>query len=272
MTLELPVDVAGVKDLLFALVLALPRVSGLIWVLPVISMNELPGLVRQVVAIALCLPLLPMTHHIATTVDLVPFVWMLTLFKELAIGAFIGFGLGVFVWVFAHLGELVDIQSGYSNLYMFNNILSTSTGPFATTSTQSGIALFIVLGGLRVALETLFGSYVVWPITDAVPHGRLLFEAFAITHAETLFSLTVKLAAPAMLILLLLDVALGLVGRFGRQLDLSSISYAIKALAGLVVIAMLLNFSVDIVGNVVQSSGALSRLLFGNAAAPGGTR
>src|SRR5207244_12831223 len=107
MPLELPLDIAGLKDLLFAVVLALPRVVGVIWVLPVIAMADLPGMVRQVVAIALSLPLLPMTHHLATTVDLVPFVWVLTLFKELAIGAFIGFGLGVFVWVFAHLGELV---------------------------------------------------------------------------------------------------------------------------------------------------------------------
>lgn len=266
MGLELPVDIAGVKDLLFAVVLALPRVSGLIWVLPVIAMTELPGMVRQVVSIALCLPMLPMTYHLATTVDLVPFVWMLTLFKELAIGAFIGFGLGAFVWVFAHLGELVDTQSGYANLFIYNNILNTSTGPFATTATQAGIALFIGLGGLRVAMETLVGSYRVWPITDAVPSGRLLLEAFAITHMETLFTLTVKLAAPAMLILLLLDVSLGLVGRFGRQIDISSISFAVKALSGLVVMAVLLNFSVDIVGNVVQAATALSRLLFGHAA------
>jgi type III secretion protein T len=264
MGLELPLDVASLKNLLFAIVLALPRVVGLIWVLPVIAMSDLPGMVRQVVALALCLPLLPMTHHLATTVDLVPFVWMLTLFKELAIGAFIGFGLGVFIWVFAHLGELVDSQAGYSNLYMFNNILDTSTGPFGTTATQAGIALFIALGGLRVAMETLLGSYIVWPIDQAVPRGKLLFEAFAITHMDTLFTLTVKLAAPAMLILLILEVGLGLVARFGKQIDISSISFAIKAFAGLMVIAVLLKFSVDIVGNVAGAATSLSRLLFGN--------
>jgi type III secretion protein T len=263
MSLELPLDVAALKDLLFAVVLALPRVAGLIWVLPVIAMTELPGMVRQVLAMGLCLPMLPMTHHLATTVDLVPFVWVLTIFKELAIGAFIGFGLGVFVWVFAHLGELVDTQSGYGNLFIFNNILSTSTGPFATVATQAGIALFIALGGLRVAMDTLVGSYLVWPIHHAVPRGKLLLEAFAITHVETLFSLTVKLAAPAVLVLLILEVALGLVARFGRQIDISSISFAVKALAGLVIVAVLLNFSVDIVGNVAQSATAMSRLLFG---------
>lgn len=272
MGLDIPIDVAGLKDLLFAIVLALPRVVGLIWVLPVIAMSDLPGMVRQVVAMALCLPLLPMTHHVATTVDLVPFVWMLTIFKELAIGAFIGFGLGVFVWVFAHLGELVDNEAGYSNLYIFNNILGTSTGPFTTTATQAGIALFIAVGGLRVAMETLLGSYLVWPIDQAVPRGKLLFEAFAITHMETLFSLTVKLAAPAMLILLIIEVGLGLVARFGRQIDISSISFAVKALAGLLVIAVLLKFSVDIVGNVSESAMSLSRLLFGDGARGGPLR
>lgn len=265
MGMDLPLDIAGVKNMLFAVVLALPRVAGLIWVLPVIAMTELPGMVRQVVSIALCLPMLPMTFHIATTTDLAPFVWMLTLFKELAIGAFIGFGLGVFVWVFAHLGELVDTQSGYANLFIFNNILNTATGPFATTATQSGIALFIGLGGLRVAMQTLIGSYLVWPIDSAVPRAQLLFEAFAVTHLETLFTLTVKLAAPAMLILLILEVAIGLVARFGRQIDTSSIAFSVKALAGLLVVAVLLHFSVDIVGNVVTSATALSRLMFGNA-------
>jgi type III secretion protein T len=91
-----------------------------------------------------------------------------------------------------------------------------------------------------------------------------LLEAFAITHAESLFSLTVKLAAPAMLILLIFEVALGLVARFGKQIDVSSVSFAIKALAGLIVLAVLLQFSVEIVGDVAKASEALSRLLFGN--------
>lgn len=263
MPLELPTQVSDVKTMLFALVLAMPRVAGLLWVLPVIAMTELPQMVRQVVAIALCLPLLPMTYQLAATVEIVPFVWVLTILKELAIGAFIGFGLGVFVWVFTHLGELVDTQSGYGNLFLFNNILDTVTGPFGKTSTQVGIALFISLGGLRVAMETMFGSYLVWPINQAVPEGRVLFEAFAITHAESLFSLTIKLAAPAMLILLIFEVALGLVARFGKQIDVSSISFAVKALAGLIVLAVLLQFSVDIVGDVAKAAEALSRLLFG---------
>lgn len=266
MPLELPTGVADLKTMLFALVLAMPRVAGLLWVLPVIAMSELPSMVRQVVAIALSLPLLPMTYHLASTVDIVPFVWVLTILKELAIGAFIGFGLGVFVWVFAHLGELVDTQSGYGNLFLFNNVLNSTTGPFGTTTTQVGIALFISLGGLRVAMETMFGSYIVWPIDKAVPEGRLLFEAFAITHAESLFSLTVKLAAPAMLILLIFEVALGLVARFGKQIDVSPISFAVKALAGLVVMAVLLQFSVDIVGDVAKAAESLSRLLFGGGA------
>jgi type III secretion protein T len=264
MSLELPTQVADLKLLLFAVVLAMPRVAGLLWVMPVLAMAELPQMVRQVVAIALSVPLLPMTYHVASTVDIVPFVWVLTILKELAIGAFIGFGLGVFVWVFTHLGELVDTQSGYANLFIFNNIVGTVTGPFGKTATQAGIALFISLGGLRVAMETMFSSYLVWPIQDAVPKGRLLLEAFAITHAESLFSLTVKLAAPAMLILLIFEVALGLVARFGKQIDVSSVSFAIKALAGLIVLAVLLQFSVEIVGDVAKASEALSRLLFGN--------
>ncbi len=264
MPLELPTEIADIKLMLFAVVLAMPRVAGLLWVLPVVAMSELPQMVRQVIAIALSLPLLPMTYHLASTVDVVPFVWVLTILKELAVGAFIGFGLGVFVWVFTHLGELVDTQSGYSNLFIFNNIVDTATGPFGKIATQAGIALFISLGGLRVAMETMFGSYIVWPIDHAVPQGRLLFEAFAITHAESLFTLTVKLAAPAMLILLIFEVALGVISRFGKQIDVSSISFAIKALAGLVVLAVLLRFSVDIVGDVGRSAEALSRLLFGN--------
>lgn len=259
--LELPVTVANLKDLLFAVLLAVPRVEGMLWVLPIIAMAELPGMVRQVAAFALAAPLLPVTWPMVSSLDIVPFVWLLTLFKELAIGAFIGFGLGVSIWVFTHLGELVDTQSGYGNLYIFNNILSTSTGPFGIVATQAGIALFIGLGGLVYAMQVLYASYVIWPIDAMVPRGRLLIEAFAITHMETLFTLTVKLAVPAILILLILEVALGLVARFGREIDTSSISFAVKALAGLVALALLLKVSDDIIGNVAQSSRGLARLL-----------
>jgi len=264
MFLDVPLQFADLKNMIFALMLAMPRVAGLLWVLPVIAMAELPGTVRQVVAMSLCLPMLPVTYAMAKGADITPFVWVLTMFKELTVGAFIGFGLGVFVWVFSHLGELVDTQSGYSNLYMYNNILNTSTGPFGTVATQAGIALFIALGGLGVAMQTLYSSYIVWPIHQAVPNGKLLLETFAIKHADTLFQLTVKLAAPAMLILLILELGMGLVARFGRQIDISSISFAVKALAGLLVVAVLLNFSVDIVGNVASAAISMSRLLFGD--------
>ena len=270
MTLDLPLQFADLKMMLFALLLAMPRVAGLLWVLPVIAMAELPGTVRQVVAMALSMPMLPVTYALAQGTDITPFVWVLTLFKELAVGAFIGFGLGVFVWVFSHLGELVDTQSGYSNLYLYNNILNTSTGPFGTIATQAGIALFIVIGGLGVAMQTLYSSYIVWPIDRAVPNGQLLLEAFAVRHTDTLFELTIKLAAPAMLILLILELGLGLVARFGRQIDISSISFAVKALAGLLVVAVLLNFSVDIVGNVATAAIAMSKLLFGDSIPLGG--
>lgn len=259
---DFALDLANLKGALFAVVLATPRVAGMIWTLPVFAMTDMPGLVRQVIAIALALPVLPVTLKLANEVELVPFVWMLVIFKELAIGAFIGFGLGVSVWVFSNLGELVDTQAGYSNLYVFNNILSASTGPFATISTQAGIAIFIAVGGLGFAMQLLLGSYAVWSIESFVPKGRVLLEMFAITHMETLFALTVKLSVPAVLVLLILEVCLGLVARFGKAIDTSSISYAAKSLAGLVVLAVLLQVSSEIVGNVGQASRALVGLLF----------
>jgi type III secretion protein T len=259
---DLALDFANLKGALFAIVLATPRVAGMIWTLPVFAMTDMPGLVRQVIAIALALPMLPVTLKLANEVELTPFVWMLAIFKELAIGAFIGFGLGVSVWVFSNLGELVDTQAGYTNLYVFNNILSASTGPFATIATQAGVAIFIAAGGLGFAMQILLGSYAVWPIESFVPTGRLLIEMFAIKHMETLFNLTVKLSVPAILVLLILEVSLGLVARFGKAIDTSSISYAAKSLAGLVVMALLLQISSEIVGNVAQASRALAGLLF----------
>jgi type III secretory pathway component EscT len=115
--------------------------------------------------------------------------------------------------------------------------------------------LFMAGGGFMLFVGLLLESFRLWPLGQLQLRPQLgavtLFEA----HLADLMALALLLAAPALVVMFAVDLALGLVNRYAPQLNLMGVSTSLKGLAATAIWLLVL-------GNLVQAfSDELGRRL-----------
>lgn len=94
-------------------------------------------------------------------------------------------------------------------------------------------------------LGTLYESYRWWPITLTFPRMPALIEAFAVSQTDSLMQMVTKLAAPMMLVLLLIDFAFGFAAKSASKLDLMGLSQPVKGAVTVLMLALFVGTFVD---------------------------
>lgn len=231
---------------LFApLLVGLPRVGAAIMVAPLFPTSLFPVLLRGAVVVSLSLYLYP---HLAANMPpmLSLLEWVGLIAKETLIGALLGFAAGTLIWAFETAGALLDFQVGFSNSQYFDPFGGHEAGPLSQFWVRLGTVLFIAAGGLQVLAALLFESFHLWPVTSFYPSlGH--FEDFAAGGIRTFMELVVRLAAPAVLLLALIDFGFGLVSRVVPQLNVFFFTMPIKGAMAAVMLALYLSYVSDIV-------------------------
>jgi type III secretion protein T len=242
------------------LLAALPRIGAAVTVAPLFPTTLFPALLRSAVGVSLSLYLYPhMAAHMPA--DMAPLLWMALIAKEVLIGALLGFAVGALVWVFESVGAIIDFQIGFSNAEIFDPFGGHDAGPLGRLMTRLGLILFVVGGGLQVFASLLFESFHLWPVTSFFPTVTEQLANFAGGSARSLAELTVRLAAPAVLLLALVDVGFGLVGRVVPQLNVFFFTMPLKGALAALMIALYLSYLADVVaGQMSDLPGWLERL------------
>jgi type III secretory pathway component EscT len=133
----------------------------------------------------------------------------------------------------ATLAQVVDPLSGHQT-----SLSGALLGRLATF-------LFMAGGGFMLFVAALAESYAVWPLAQpglAFGRGSLrLFEG-AFAHFAVL---SLLVAAPALIVMYVVDLALGLINRFAPQLNLIAISMSLKGVGATLVWLLLFGVLVD---------------------------
>lgn len=159
--------------------------------------------------------------------------------KEAAIGLVMAFIASPVFWVAEAVGAYVDDLTGYNNVQMTNPSQGRETSLTSTLMSQCAMIAFWTLGGMTYLLGALFESYRLWPLMSSAPVPGELIQAFVLKQTDSLMESVAKLATPAMLLLLLVDLGLGLISRAAQKLDLASLSQPIKGAMAVLMLALL---------------------------------
>lgn len=232
-----PVLEQGHRDAL-ALVLLLPRPFVLFLVVPFLSRAMIPGSVRRGVIFLLGILMLPLA---GSAEGVTPVQAVAIAAKEGLIGLLLGLGLGMFIWAVHSVGDLVDFHTGAANAQFFDPAFGHKGGPTGQFLGWVMAVLFVSAGGLTGVVALVAESYRIWPLTAAMPDLPRLLEAFAIHEADTLFNWIVKLGAPVLMVLMLVDFGLGLLGRFVPQFNVFVIAQPLKSLVAIFMILICLS-------------------------------
>lgn len=191
--------------------------------------------------------------------------------KEALIGIALGFAASTVFWAAESVGTYVDDLTGFNNVQMSNPSQGQQTSLTSALLSQFAIAAFWLLGGMTFLLSALYQSYQWWPLTDLTPAGGALLESFVLQKTDSLMETVAKLAAPMMLMLLLIDIGFGFTGKVSQKLDLHSFAQPVKGALTILLLALMAGVFIDQVRDQLALSGvaAEARALAGShGAAP----
>jgi type III secretion protein T len=237
---------------LFAPMLAaMPRLSAAVSVAPLFPSTLFPVLLRGAIVISLSLCLYPhMAAHMPTSSE--PLTWLALISKEAFIGALLGFAVGTLVWVFESVGAMVDFQIGLSNAMIFDPFGGHEAGPLSRFMARTAVILFVAGGGLQVFVSLLFESFRLWPVASFYPVVNARLADFAGTSMGSMVELIVRLAAPVVLLLALIDLGFGLINRVVPQLNVFFFTMPIKGILAALMILIYLSYLADVVASQIS--------------------
>jgi type III secretion protein T len=217
-----------IDEVLRSLVLSSPRIAAAFLILPMLSKEDAPPLVRNTIYVALALAVAPFVREVAQLPrDFVP--WAGLIVKEAFIGVVIGFAFAGVLWAVGMAGDLIDTKVGTNMASIVDPLAGHQTSLSGALLSRLANFLFLALGGLTIFLDVLLGSYQVWPIQSAWPTLNAQgLDYFASSFSATM-ALAFMLSAPAMILMSMIDVALGIMNRYAPQLNVLPLTMGLKA-------------------------------------------
>ena len=213
--------------------LVLARISGAIVFVPIPGFAAGPEPVRVILALSFTLALYPLWPVVAVAPGMVLLAgWMIS---EAALGITVGLVVSLFSEAFGVFGQMVGLQAGYSFASTIDPTTQADSGIFVILAQTISGLLFFSLGLHREVLRLFAHSL------RNVPPGSFVITA---SHADTIiklistiFSTGVRLAFPVVALMVMMDISLALLGRISAQMQLGSLTFPAKMLAGLALVA-----------------------------------
>lgn len=221
---------------LYAFLLVLARVSGAFVYLPLPGIKVGPDIARLVLSVSVSLTLFPSWPAIdASKVTLGVLIgWILA---EAGVGIAVGLAVAFFTEGFQMGAQIISLQAGFS----FASTIDPTSGadsPVLLTIAQLGAGLLFFSTGMdRQVLYSFARSLDLHPpgsfqVTESMANALMRLGA-------TVFTTGLRLVLPVLGLLLMVEISIALLSRLNSQLQLMMLTFPIKMLLALVLLAWL---------------------------------
>lgn len=234
------IDMQEVQASVLALLLGMARLTALLFMLPYYAKQASSALARVGIALAFTLPALPMLMaQYKLNIDSAPLLLGL-LFKETLIGFFMGWAIALPFWAAEAIGFIISNQYGATVGNTNDALTGNEASPLGVLLLQLYLVLFLMHGGANAVLDTYYASYAVWPLASTWPSLDGGFPGHWLRLFDAMMRLSVMLAAPAMIAMLLAEMGLAIVSMFAPQLPVFFLAMPVKACIALFVLTLYL--------------------------------
>jgi len=213
------------------------RVAGIFTFLPLPGLRTAPDVPR--LFLSLCItgvlfPLWPALRIAAIT----PGFLVLSLFREVAFGLTIGVALALLLEGMQMAAQIAGLQAGFSYASTIDPTTQADSSVLYVFMQLFSAVLFFALGLDRRVIAIVGAS-----LRSAPPGvwqlGKTAGEVIP-RMGSIMFAMGLSLAIPVAGFLLLVDIGCAIAGRLSAQLQLLSIAFPAKLLAGLALVALVM--------------------------------
>lgn len=238
-------------------VLVVFRLAGMMTLAPVFSSPRVPRRVKALLVIVLAfgvsggvraVPLPDSTWELAVGIG-----------GEMMFGAAMGM-LVSFVFVAAQwAGEMIGIEMGLNMSEIFDPAMGSAGSLTGDVYYFLTLAVFLTVDGHHELLNAVRASFDVLPPLSLGVDKPLLDLLVGLLQSATI--LAVRLAAPVLVTVLVVDLALGLMGRAMPQFNVMQAGMSVRSIVGLVIVIVGLGLTAGVLReSLVKSLGLLRQM------------
>lgn len=213
------------------------RMGPIVAIAPFLG-QKLPGGVKMGLAVALTAIMLPKVMlSVGSPAPTFENSFIIYSLKELMMGFILAFLCSIPFYIAQSSGVLIDFLRGSSALQVTDPLMQTQTSPIGILYNYIFVVLFYEIGGPFIFLEGLLQSYTIIPVdkfmNDAFFHLQQPFWKTGIQLMTQFTALSLQLAAPALVAILMGEMFLGIANRLAPQVQIAFLGMSIKSLLGI---------------------------------------
>ncbi|MBU8934922.1 MAG: flagellar biosynthetic protein FliR [candidate division Zixibacteria bacterium] len=248
------------SETLLTFLLVLLRASGLIIMAPVFSHNSVPKMVRVGLLIILAGIIVSAIKH--PVIPEIFSLWQLAglVAKEILVGFVIGL---TFRFLFMGLktgGAILGYQLGLAMVSLPDVDASGQVSIIARYWVLLATLIFLAIDGHHAVISSLVDSY------RAIPVGQVSLDIsvgeMILRYSVYVFVIAIKVAAPILVTLFLVDMSLGCVSKMIPSMNIFFIGFPIKMGVGLAVVGLSLPLFAHLVQGFVGALDGELDVLF----------
>jgi len=249
-------------DLLVTFLLVMGRILAFLVIAPPFNSRSVNMRAKGTLAAAMALAVTPTVAGSASFPDMGTLVWATV--YHVGTGAVMGYLMLMLFSAVQAAGDLIDLFSMFTMSQLFDPMSNSSSGVFGRIQNLVGLTLLFASGGHLLVLRGVVTSFEVLPV-HAPSLGQVAEKL--VHNLDVFFVSALEISGPVLVVLVLADLALGLVSRAVPSLNIFQLSFPVKtiltvALAS-VAVSLLPGAVALLMGRVVTDMAPLSRLLGG---------
>jgi len=211
------------------------RLGVALLVTPLLAFGGVPARFRAILVLSLAALLVSATgaRPAGDVHDVAAFAGMAA--SETVLGALLAFGVLAAFAAFQLAGRLLDLQLGFGVATLIDPATRGHAPLLGTLLWMAAVALFFATDGHHALLRAFALSL------QSAPPGRPLGELELVpllAQFGLMFSFALAIAAPVVIVLLLVDTVVAVMARTMPQMNIFFISLPLKILVGLLVLAL----------------------------------
>jgi len=220
---------------------ALIRVAAFTAVLPIMGGLGVPRFIKVALAFTMTLVVFPIIEVAPQSLEVFPLAS--GLFSEVLIGLVIGLGFRLVFAAVDLAAEMEGLQMGFGIATVFNPTLGQLGQEVSLIGQVRGLVatlIFFSVDAHHTVFEALVYSFRRLPPMSAVLSAPLFDDLMRL--AAEMFALGVKIAVPVTLVLILTNLAFGVLSRVVPQMNILLFSFPVTTAVGLIVLGTSLSF------------------------------
>jgi len=219
---------------IYRILLIMFRTGAVLMSVPAFGHVSIPRMLRLWLVLILAFMLFPSAVVSEIRLPQTNIQLAVVILSELAVGFAIGFVVIILFAAVQFAGHLIGLQMGLAVASVMDPMSAGEISIIGEFYYLLSIVVFLLIDGHHFVIEALVRSYEVIPVGGGVFSGGL--GEYIVTMTGTLFIVGVKLSAPVIITLFIVNVILGIISKTVPQMNVFVVGFPLALGVGLIMI------------------------------------